>query len=140
VSELADHKVESPEEIVKPGQELEVKILRVDVGERKIGLSLKRVQWAAEEQAPQAAPADEKPAPRLGGIQHVEDEASLDADGTILFGTVLPVAREADAPAGQAPQAEAGQGPQAEAGLAPEDETKAPEDETKADEGSAPQG
>jgi len=47
VSELADHKVESPEEIVKPGQELEVKILRVDVGERKIGLSLKRVQWAA---------------------------------------------------------------------------------------------
>jgi small subunit ribosomal protein S1 len=141
VSELADHKVESPEEIVKPGQELEVKILRVDVGERKIGLSLKRVQWAAEEeQAPQAALAEEKPAPRLGGIQHVEDEASLDADGTILFGTVLPAAREADAPAEPAPQAGAEQGPQAEAGPAPEDEKKADADEKKADEGSTSQG
>ena len=147
VSELADHKVESPEEIVKPGQELEVKVLRVDVGERKIGLSLKRVQWAAEEQAPQAAPADERPALRLGGIQHVEDEASLDADGTILFGTVLPVAREADAPAEPAPQAEAEPAPQAVAGPAPEDEKKTDEDEKKADEdekeadeGSAPQG
>jgi len=141
VSELADHKVESPEEIVKPGQELEVKILRVDVGERKIGLSLKRVQWAAEEDhAPQAALAEEKPAPRLGGIQHVEDEASLDADGTILFGTVLPVVREADAPDEPVPQAEAGQGPQAEAGPAPEDEKKADEDEKKADEGSTSQG
>jgi small subunit ribosomal protein S1 len=129
VSELADHKVESPEEIVKPGQELEVKILRVDVGERKIGLSLKRVQWAAEEQAPQAAPGEEKPAPRLGGIQHVEDETSLDAEGTILFGTVLPVVREADAP--DEPVSEGG--PQAEAG-------PAPEDEKKADEGSTSQG
>jgi small subunit ribosomal protein S1 len=130
VSELADHKVESPEDIVKPAQELEVKILRVDVGERKIGLSLKRVQWAAEERAPQAAPAEEKPAPRLGGIQHVEDETSLDADGPILFGTVLPAAREADAPDEPAPEG----GPQAEAGPAPEDEKKAPEDEKKAPE------
>ena len=48
VSELADHKVETPEEIVKIGDEIEVKILRVDQDERKIGLSLKRAQWAAE--------------------------------------------------------------------------------------------
>jgi small subunit ribosomal protein S1 len=108
VSELADHKVESPEEIVKSGQELEVKILRVDTGERKIGLSLKRVQWAAEEgQAPAAAAAEaERPAPRLGGIQHVEDEASVEAGGTTLFGTVLPAARRDEEPAEQAPEAE----------------------------------
>jgi small subunit ribosomal protein S1 len=129
VSELADHKVESPEDIVKPAQELEVKILRVDVGERKIGLSLKRVQWAAEEQAPQAAPLEEKPAPRLGGIQHVEDETSLDADGPVLFGTVLPAASQADAP--DEPALEGG--PPAEA-------EPAPEDEPKADEGSTSQG
>src|SRR3979411_989043 len=35
-SELADQKVGSPEEIVKVGDEIEVKILRVDAGERKI--------------------------------------------------------------------------------------------------------
>jgi small subunit ribosomal protein S1 len=45
---LADHKVENPEEIVKVGEQIEVKILRVDVDERKIGLSRKRVQWGEE--------------------------------------------------------------------------------------------
>ena len=49
ISELADHKVENAEEIVKVGDEIEVKILRVDAGERKIGLSRKRVDWAEED-------------------------------------------------------------------------------------------
>jgi len=44
ISELADRKLESPEEIVKSGEELEVRIIRVDAKERKIGLSLKRAQ------------------------------------------------------------------------------------------------
>ena len=48
ISELADYKVESPEEIVRPGQQVTVRVLRVDPQERKIGLSLKRVP--AEEQ------------------------------------------------------------------------------------------
>ena len=50
ISELADHKVENPDEVVKVGQEIEVKILRVDTEERKIGLSRKRVEWAEEEE------------------------------------------------------------------------------------------
>ena len=49
ISELADHKVENAEEIVKVGDQIEVKILRVDAGERKIGLSRKRVDWAEED-------------------------------------------------------------------------------------------
>ena len=53
ISELADHKVENPEEVVKVGEEIEVKILRVDTDERKIGLSRKRVEWAEEEGAAQ---------------------------------------------------------------------------------------
>jgi small subunit ribosomal protein S1 len=48
ISELADHKVENPEEIVKVGEEIEVKIMRVDQDERKIALSRKRVEWAEE--------------------------------------------------------------------------------------------
>ncbi len=51
ISELSDQKVESPQEVVKPGDELEVKILRVDTDARKIGLSLRRVQWTAESHA-----------------------------------------------------------------------------------------
>ncbi len=66
VSELADHKVEAPQEIVKIGEELEVKILRVDVEDRKIGLSLKRAQWAAEEGEEAESPDVVK---RRGGLE-----------------------------------------------------------------------
>ena len=51
ISELADHKVDSPEEVVKVGDEIEVKILRVDRGERKIGLSRKKAHWSPEDEA-----------------------------------------------------------------------------------------
>lgn len=51
ISELADHKVENPEEVCKVGDEIEVKILRVDTDDRKIGLSRKRVEWAEEDEA-----------------------------------------------------------------------------------------
>jgi len=50
ISELADKKVESPEEVVQVGDAIEVKILRVDASDRKIGLSLKRARWARESQ------------------------------------------------------------------------------------------
>jgi small subunit ribosomal protein S1 len=58
ISELADHKVENPEEVVKVGDEIEVKILRVDVEERKIGLSRKRLDWSGPER-----PAEERSQP-----------------------------------------------------------------------------
>jgi len=51
ISELADHKIDKPQDIVKVGDEVEVKILKVDTDARKIGLSLRRVKWAAEDQA-----------------------------------------------------------------------------------------
>ncbi len=68
ISELADHKVENPEDVVKVGDKIDVKILRVDTDERKIGLSRKRVEWAedpttdaaAAEAAAANAPAKEK--------------------------------------------------------------------------------
>jgi len=84
VSELADHKVENPQDVVKPGEELEVKILRVDTEDRKIGLSLKRAQWAAEEG--QAEPADE-PVKRRGGLQ---GEGGLLGD---LADNIIPTTR-----------------------------------------------
>ncbi|WP_339910778.1 30S ribosomal protein S1 [Symmachiella dynata] len=53
VSELADHKVENPEDVVKVGEDIEVRILRVDTADRKIGLSRK-----LSEEEEQAAAAD----------------------------------------------------------------------------------
>jgi len=58
ISELADHKVDSPEEVVKVGDEIEVKILRVDRGERKIGLSRKKAHWTGREDEEGEAPAE----------------------------------------------------------------------------------
>lgn len=43
ISELTEDKVESPEDFVKVGDELEVKVLRVDSKDRKIGLSRKNL-------------------------------------------------------------------------------------------------
>src|SRR5947208_145012 len=43
ISELSDAKIESPEEVVKVGDEVDVKVLRVDVKDRKIGLSMRNV-------------------------------------------------------------------------------------------------
>ncbi|HQE29358.1 MAG TPA: S1 RNA-binding domain-containing protein, partial [Phycisphaerae bacterium] len=72
VSELADHKVEDPHDEVKVGAEIEVKILRVDPQERKIGLSKKRAEWATEEgRQPGEAKA------RRGGL-HGKGEVSTD--------------------------------------------------------------
>jgi small subunit ribosomal protein S1 len=50
ISEISDQKIEKPEDVLKVGQDLDVKILRVDSDERKIGLSLKRAQWQQEEE------------------------------------------------------------------------------------------
>ncbi|MBI1900507.1 MAG: 30S ribosomal protein S1 [Planctomycetia bacterium] len=61
ISELADHKVENPEEVCKVGDEIEVKILRVDPEERKIGLSRKRVDWAQDDEAAEAQAATPEP-------------------------------------------------------------------------------
>jgi small subunit ribosomal protein S1 len=73
ISELADHKVDSPEDVVKVGDDIEVKILRVDVGERKIGLSRKRLGWAEgeegeePEEVQEAAAKPAKPVRELRG-------------------------------------------------------------------------
>jgi len=71
ISELADHKVESPEEVVKVGDEIEVKVLRVDAADRKIGLSRKRLTWEEGEEGGEGegeeAPSAGKPPRELRG-------------------------------------------------------------------------
>jgi small subunit ribosomal protein S1 len=70
ISELSDHKVESPEEVVKVGDEIEVKILRVDAADRKIGLSRKRLTWTKEqheEAEEEAVPSPARPQRELRG-------------------------------------------------------------------------
>jgi small subunit ribosomal protein S1 len=66
ISELSEDKVENPEDIVKVGDEVEVKVLRVDAKDRKIGLSRKNVHGGVtEEEAAAAAKADEELAAKI---------------------------------------------------------------------------
>ena len=69
ISELADQKVESPEDVVKVGDEIEVKVLRVDAADRKIGLSRKRLNEpdVPEEAAAAVPEAGEAPAEKPAG-------------------------------------------------------------------------
>ena len=106
ISELADHKVDSPQDVVQPGQDLEVKILRVDLDDRKIGLSLKRAQWTAEADDDRPTQRDDRPL--VGGM---DAHGAMGTD-KITFGPLgetpaanEPVASEpdgADADAGEA--------------------------------------
>ena len=62
ISELADHKVDSPAEVVKVGQKVEVRIIKIEPEERKVGLTLVSAHYESGSEAavaPAAAPADE---------------------------------------------------------------------------------
>jgi small subunit ribosomal protein S1 len=84
ISELADHKIKKPQDVVKVGDEVEVKILKVDSESRKIGLSLRRAQWAAEEHA-----AETNPTPSASSEQTAAAPAQMvsDAEAQVLAGS-----------------------------------------------------
>jgi small subunit ribosomal protein S1 len=77
ISELSEDKVEAPEEVVKIGQQVDVKVIKVDEENRKIGLSLKEV---TEEESGQLsalyAEAGEGESPTAVGSvpEHLPDE------------------------------------------------------------------
>jgi small subunit ribosomal protein S1 len=78
ISEISDQKIDKPEEALKAGQEVEVKILRVDSDERKIGLSLKRAQWAVEEQVRETERSERATKRGLrGGLEGGEESHGL---------------------------------------------------------------
>jgi small subunit ribosomal protein S1 len=86
ISELADHKVDKPQDVVQQDQEVEVKILRVDLEDRKIGLSLKRAAWTSDQEAA-ADRQDKKGGPQQtgGGLGGLGDGGALGTD-KITFG------------------------------------------------------
>ncbi len=111
ISELADHKVDNPEEIVKVGDQIEVKILRVDPDDRKIGLSRKRVEWAQEEQAEEAEYGDFEPKPP----QHTELKGGVGSSTGPLIQPIIasepPKALDSSEPPKAPDSSESSEGP-----------------------------
>jgi len=60
ISELSDGKVGNIEDILKPGQKIEVRVIRVDTEDRKIGLSFVHADFEENEKL-MAAPPEPKP-------------------------------------------------------------------------------
>jgi small subunit ribosomal protein S1 len=90
ISELAQHHVENPREVVSQGDKVNVRILEVDADRRRLSLSLKRVE---EGQPVQPLPGEEGEPPALG----LSDE---------VFADEVPAAETLEAPAEEEPVAE----------------------------------
>jgi small subunit ribosomal protein S1 len=76
ISELASHHVESPREIVHPGDEIRVKILEIDSERRRLSLSAKRVE---DQILPVSRPAEEAAAEGASEVETAAEGASEEA-------------------------------------------------------------
>ena len=74
ISELADRRIEKPEEIVSIGDQLNLKVIHLDINERRIGLSLK------------AALAEQE---RASTIQYQEEQSESRDEEPATFGALL---------------------------------------------------
>jgi small subunit ribosomal protein S1 len=129
ISEFADHKIDKPQDVVKVDDEIEVKILKVDTDARKIGLSLRRVKWAAEEQA---AESGRQRAP--SGPERVLSDADVDQLRKLRQKTDESKATDAELSQSDEPQ---DQESEVAATDAPEEATDVPEEVTDVPEEAA---
>jgi small subunit ribosomal protein S1 len=111
ISELAQHHVESPREIVHPGDEIRVKILEIDSERRRLSLSAKRVEdQVLPVSRPSAADAEaavDGDAPQASA--EAAPAAGADAEPQAA---AEPAAVDAEQPAAAEPTAELSEEPQ----------------------------
>jgi small subunit ribosomal protein S1 len=121
ISELAQHHVESPAEVVRPGDELKVKILEVDDSRRRLSLSVKRVEGQELPTRPVTDDVVIEDAPEPEGVAPPPEEPAAEVPAAEEPAAEEPAAEE---PAAEEPAAvEAPEEPAAEAapGAPPEE-------------------
>jgi small subunit ribosomal protein S1 len=133
ISELADHHVENPSEVVEPGATLNVKILEIDEERRRLSLSIKRVEgqnMPMGDLGEQLAAADAEGSDEAVAVEEAQDEAPAAEE---------PVADEVSAEEAVAEVAEAEVVAEPEAPAEAEAEPEAPvEEETSESADPAP--
>jgi small subunit ribosomal protein S1 len=133
ISELAQHHVENPREIVKPGDAVRVKILEIDSERRRLSLSVKRVEDQIlpmrSAEGPPAEEGGEEQEQDLGEVPDLE----LSED---VFKGDAPAAEEAQPEEAQPEEPEAQPEEQAEA--QPEEQAEA-QPEEQAEQGEPPE-
>jgi small subunit ribosomal protein S1 len=142
ISELAPHHVESPREVVHPGDEIRVKILEIDSERRRLSLSAKRVE---DQILPLSRPGDAEATEAAAEEETVEQAEEITAESAAAEVAAPEAELEAAeaAPAEQAPEAEVAQAPAeteaAEAAPVPEAEAATATPETAQDAPNAPE-
>jgi small subunit ribosomal protein S1 len=133
ISELADHHVESPSEVVEPGATLDVKILEIDEERRRLSLSIKQVE---EQRMPMGDLGAQIQAAESGATETDEDATSAGPVAAEDTSSSQAAGEEPTAtpPAEDAPAAEAGEASAVEAEAPVVEETPAPEAEAPAAE------
>jgi small subunit ribosomal protein S1 len=119
ISELANHHVENPREVVQPGDDVRVKILEIDSDRRRLSLSVKRVEGQVLPRRDVAPAVDLDDVPELGLSEDVFAGGESGGGGAVADD--LPAT--ADEPAAEAPVADE---PVAEAPVADEPVAEAP--------------
>jgi small subunit ribosomal protein S1 len=108
ISELADHHVENPSEVVEPGATLNVKILEIDEERRRLSLSIKRVEgqnMPMQDLGAQIAEAsDGEPAEEASA--EVAEEAPAEVVEEAPVAEEAPAEAVAEEPEAEAPAAE----------------------------------
>ena len=127
ISELAQHHVENPREVVSQGDLVSAKIIEVDAERRRLSLSLKRVEGGGVTQ-------------RADDLEAVEGTPNLDLSEEVFpEGQPLAEATEGEAVAEATEEAPAEEPPVEEADASIEADAVAPEDPGPGDsEGEAP--
>ena len=129
ISELAQHHVESPAEVVRPGDELKVKILEVDDSRRRLSLSVKRVEGQELPTRPMdddIVIEDAEPPEDLAPVEAADAEAAVVEESP---------AQDAAPAEEAAPADEATEAPAAE--TAPEEPDETPAEEAPAEDAPA---
>ncbi|MDQ4030326.1 MAG: S1 RNA-binding domain-containing protein, partial [Actinomycetota bacterium] len=116
ISELAQHHVENPREVVSQGDDVNVLILEIDAERRRLSLSLKRVEDGS---VPRPAIGDEAAAADLGLSEEVFAEERVPVDEEEAEVDLEP---EPPAAEGQPEGSEPGELPAAEPAASEEDE------------------
>jgi len=119
ISEMSAHHVDSPEQVVTPGEELWVKIIDLDLARRRISLSIKQ---AAEGGELAAEYREHFEVDAAGNWVQGETSAEAEAAWSEYYGEGGEGAAEAGAEGAAAPAAETDAAPEAEAEAAPADE------------------
>jgi small subunit ribosomal protein S1 len=138
ISELAPHHVESPREIVHPGDEIRVKILEIDSERRRLSLSAKRVEDqilpVSRPGEPQAQPAAGEDAAEAPSAETAEEAPSAElAEAPAAEVAEAPAADAAEAPAAEAEIAEAPAAEEADAPAEAEQAAQEPQAAAEAD-------